>query len=442
MKKIPFKKLLPAFLALLFLISFIGCGGDPKQESPTEPPLDQAVQGGEPTEATNAPLSYDPAEDFQNSFGTCAGSSIWENEEILLFSATGYNYFGYYDKASGIHGVLCGKPECMHDMNNLNDECSGYAENIITHIGMMNGRILFVAYDSSRNPSGFSLYSMKSDSTDRRKLLDLPEQDITGAIQQCYLHRGYLYMNANVYEVHSGEPIDNTRFSRLNVSTGEFELIFDDKYESLYSGMCFIGNNVYMFRSSMTVDETISNVIKRFDSETGELETVLESEEQDFDRIMFRMWVDETENIYCTMMQTAGAAAVVYKVDGGRLKPIMDFADNEILFNVAMLSDGIVSALGIPLDGMGDEDEAPELMLWIRDFEGNTVYKGDFPSSFVRELGMDEFIYSDIQGDAAEFYIQFYGDEDEQGVPDICFVRFDIVSPSELNGELVFRSGQ
>ena len=62
---------------------------------------------------------------------------------------------------------------------------------------------------------------MNPDATDRREELRLPDQEVTGSLSQCYLHRGYLYLCSRIREVVGGEPEDHPRFSRINVDTGE-----------------------------------------------------------------------------------------------------------------------------------------------------------------------------------------------------------------------------
>jgi hypothetical protein len=434
-------------VVLAALLCLTGCNRERQDVSPTAQPPDRTASStdsagaAETAKPTPAAVEYDPADDFQTRFGTCTGLSVWENDEIMLFSMTSYNYIGYYDKASDTFGVLCGKPECMHDLgSNNNSECNGYALMLTPHITAVNGRIYFVALDPSDPKSSF-LYSEKMDGTDRREELRIPGVDVVGSVQDYYLHRGYLYMCSDVQEVQNGEPLTYTRFARMRVDTGDYEVIFEGKNYSNAHGMRFVGDSIYMFDSSYLDIESIKlrNVIMRLDARTGELETVLDREVDSFDKVMFRLWVDEEENVFYSVLQQPGIAAVVYKVENGEPVPFLDFADDDILFETAMFSDGIIPALG-----MKRNSETSEVVLWIRDFEGNTVYKGEMPVSFAEELGLEDFGYFDIQGDKNTLYIVFSQDITGSltAAPAFCCVRFEIVSPTELSGHLVFKSAE
>ena len=450
MKKTSANRILALFIALLTLLALAGCKREPQAVSPTAKPSDQsasstdAANGTDAAEAPHAPIEYDPADDFQNRFGTCPSTSIWENDEMLLFSVNGeYYYIGYYDKAADVYGVLCGKTECEHDHLEKNKDCNGYAQ-IRQHLGSMNGRIYFVADNHDANPWYTALYSMNPDATDRREELRLPDQEVTGSLSQCYLHRGYLYLCSRIREVVGGEPEDHPRFSRINVNTGEYEIIFEDGNENYVSGMCFVGSNVYMYTSypKELMSGNVGNVIKRFNAETGELKTVLEREEEGYEKSIFRIWVDKEENVYYSTMQRPETVAVIYTVDvNGNPKPFMDFADEDILFDFALFSEDIVLVLGVPEGG-----DPKAFWLWVRDLEGNTVFKGEFPRSpFLEELGIEEdYGFSDIQGDRNALYVCFQDTDISQEkwntTPILGFVRYEIVSTTELRGKFVYKS--
>jgi hypothetical protein len=437
------------------LLAHTGCKLEPNEAYPTVQPANHTVSADdtskatdaadatEPADVTSAPVEYDPADDFQTVFGTATGSSIWKSDEIMLFSDSSYNYIGYYDMASDTYGVLCGRPECMHDLSsNNNSECNGYALSLIQHITVVKGRLYFVAFDEYADPKSYFLYSEKVDGTDRRAELRIPGVEVLGNVQEYYLHRGFLYMRSTIQEVIGGEPLSYTRFGRINITTGDYEIIFEDRNERVAAGMRFVDSGVYMFSNSITDSGHAScrNVIMRLDAETGELKTVLDREETDYNKFMFRMWVDDDEIVYYSVVQQPGVTAVIYKVDvNGNPRPFMDFADDEVLFDYANMTSGFLWALGTQI---GNEDN--EIILWVRSYEGSTIYKGPVPYSSAYELGMKDFSINDIQGGSDEAYIEFKGGNNGSlsSAPDLCFMRIEFVSPTELDCHLVFRSAQ
>lgn len=447
-------RIISALLVFVMLFSLAACNKTSQQGNPAHPDntassaADTANETAgpdltEPSKATPAPVEFDPADDFQNRFGSLNDCSIWENDEMLLFCPEhDYYYIGYYDKAADVCGVLCGKPECEHDHINKNKDCNGYAE-VLPHLGSMNGRICFVAYNYDVSPYYTALYSMNHDGTDRREELRLPDLEVTGSVQQFYLHRGYLYMCALVQNVTAGSPEDYARFSRINVRTGDFEIIYENHETALSYGMRFVGNGIFIYNSTLVNGSGARNRILRFDAATGQIRTMHDNVVQDyFGNTIFRMWVDENENVYYTVGQKENTSAVVYKLDvNGNANPCMDFADDDILYDCAVLSGDIALAIGAPEGG-----DPRAFWIWVRDLEGNTVFKGEFPQTqFLMELGIEQnYSISDFMGDRNAIYVCFtdadISEEKWNTTPILGVVRYEIVSPTELSGHFVYKS--
>lgn len=68
-------------------------------------------------------VEFLPEYDFRNEFGKWR--QLYESEQAYyLFSDTN-PFLHYYDKESGISGVLCGKPECNHSDTSCNAYLAG-----------------------------------------------------------------------------------------------------------------------------------------------------------------------------------------------------------------------------------------------------------------------------------------------------------------------------
>lgn len=90
------KRLLSILLALTMLLSLAACG-----------------------EAKEPPREVDTARSFAK-FSAMVHAA--ETPDTIYFAGYSDSYIRYVDKATGISGVLCGKPECRHD----SDSCNAY----------------------------------------------------------------------------------------------------------------------------------------------------------------------------------------------------------------------------------------------------------------------------------------------------------------------------
>ena len=237
--------------------------------------------------------------------------------------------------------------------------------------------------------------------------------------------------------------MDYARFSRVNVRTGEFEILYENREMMTSAGMSFVGNGIYMFNSTLVNGSGARNRILRFDAVTGQIRTLHDNVVQDyFGNTIFRMWVDENENVYYTVGQKEDTSAVVYKLDvNGYAKPCMDFADDDMIYDFAVLSGDIALAIGVPAGG-----DPKAFRIWIRDLEGNTLYKGEFPQTqFLKELGIEQkYSISDFMGDRNAIYVCFtdadMSEEKWNTTPILGVVRYEIVSETELSGTFVYKS--
>ena len=92
------------------------------------------------------PLKYEevfePSTDFDNRFGR-GFADIMETEDAYYLGLGKECYLYYYDKQTKEYGVLCGKPDCIHDADpsGSNTECGGFVgcvgENNISIMGSL-----------------------------------------------------------------------------------------------------------------------------------------------------------------------------------------------------------------------------------------------------------------------------------------------------------------
>ncbi len=129
-------------LAVLLLLPIAACKNIGYEAEPTAAP------------STPAPYEsgmtyhdvYDPDTDFDNRLGR-GYPGFAESEDAYYYISSLGNYIYYYDKLSGERGVLCGKPECVHDELELNEDCSGLVRAGAV-INYYKGQLYYVGYSN------------------------------------------------------------------------------------------------------------------------------------------------------------------------------------------------------------------------------------------------------------------------------------------------------
>ncbi|MBQ6551744.1 MAG: hypothetical protein IJL78_10085 [Lachnospiraceae bacterium] len=109
-------------------------------------------------------------------------AELYTTEDAIFFLSgvqkDGYQKFMYYDKASGISNVLCGKPECTHDSEDCNAVPAGKGESVFG-MGIQKEKIYWIADRKTSNGQydGRCLYRMNLDGTGREVVrVLLPEE--------------------------------------------------------------------------------------------------------------------------------------------------------------------------------------------------------------------------------------------------------------------------
>ena len=179
--------------------------------------------------------------DMQNEFSFI--NVACETEDTLYYMMSmGERQIHYYNKETGEGGILCGKPECTHDV----DDCNSFA---ITAGGLniYDGRIWLITW----NPGapGSILYAMDLDGTKRERIQTLSYQGGNGT--KMHLHRGYLYIGVTQREVIEGEPSYHLTITRQEIGNeaDEPELVYESRARMTQLFRYIIqGNTLYGYR--------------------------------------------------------------------------------------------------------------------------------------------------------------------------------------------------
>ena len=339
--------------------------------------------------------------DFDNRFGGEQCSVVETDTAYYYTPFLGY-YLYYYDKASGERGVLCGKPECLHDDEMQNRSCNGYVS-VYGTLGYWGGRLHYLSESISGK---FTLMSVKPDGTEKR--VDTETSLMLGSVyytpQRLDYHRGMLYSYCTNEIVRNGVPSYETCIFRLDPETGDLKKLFSLETDHSYSepSLFYTGKYVYFSIDHLekTDDDWITYLdIRRYDIETEQIEDLYHFREEGYLGARMRIWVESEDLIYLMPhVMLDGVPNKLYQVSGGEMRNAVTF-DTE---GIGGISDGIAYVLN-----------TMENRMEVRRIDGSVIYKGAWELDSLRGL---------ISGKETDFYVNAaFGNENELLVSIIMF---------------------
>ena len=338
-----------------------------------------------------------------------------ETDEYYYWRGDGCPYLMYYDKSTDQSGVLCARADCMH---NNDPDCWGNIMSVGTALTMLNGRLYWVGEYNEGEKYYISIMSMNPDSSERRleRKLDLPDNVIP---HKYFFHHGELYIYSRFSNVKDGVPSYIEALYVTSIDNKEIRTVFEREIPPLEgSGMefKFIGDSVYYYiNSSSENGDGFAYEFYRYDIPSGNEEPLFNIEGN---FTVYGFW-PEGEDILISTVDNETYLSGFYRVRNGQMQLIADFADEEGLYVFPRVSDGIVYTTA-------SSEETSVINIWIKDWEGNTLYKGLLPMGFL-DGAEPEFIgFSSDWGDKnAVFFDHEVGMED--GSVMHYLVRYDIM---------------
>lgn len=338
-----------------------------------------------------------PGLDAQNQYLLFSSMGLQENEDYFIGSGMLGEHFYYYDKVSGISGLLCADPACAHDTA----DCGAYSGNG-GGIFLYDGQRYWIADDYATD--GRDLYLRCSDlaGTNQIKLKKICFEEIILPYQpqQYAIHRGKLFFRGESDAV-TGTAANRRitlAFSPLDGSE-EFTILFDETYDAYAnSEMRFAGDYVYLAtRCSYDNGARFCSRIFKIHIDSGETETIFE--EMDSSLYVSSLWVTKEETIYFACRDT------LYKVEDGIPVEIAVFSNKDAY---------ILTVDGIALNTYTKDGLH---YIEIKDFFGNTVYDGAMFPGGIPELEHDirvvgNYSWAVLGGDGEKLILAV---EDEAG---------------------------
>ena len=249
--------------------------------------------GGRQEKTQEFPDSPMPGMDAQNQYIFLNTQGFYEAEDF--FCGTGYagGLLRYYDKESGISGVLCPDPACTHDTN----ECGARTSNGGTSVSVYNGKLYWVGELQEGHKT--ILYRSDLSGANREEVLQLDWQKVilTYQPQRYVIHRGYLYILGESGEVDDTEAQYLVSLLAVPLEGGQEPAVLYEQKVNTYHEVTyrFVGNSVYL--EMVTKDGDTWNItISRYDTQEKTWEKLYE--EKNISAKIGRMWVTEQGEIY------------------------------------------------------------------------------------------------------------------------------------------------
>lgn len=326
-------------ILLLVMLLFTGCGnvaGD--------------VETTNPEPIVSGPM---PGFDTQNKYAIFNAVSFQETDTFFCGSSLTGDQLYYYDKETGISGILCADPVCSHDSSS----CGAFVKSGATMF-LYDGLRYWIT-DDTADGTDYILWQGDISGANQKKIKTISFENIILQYQpqQYAIHRGNLYFWGTADTVSGvSAGIRLTLMRAALDSSEEFTALFDQTYDAnVNATVRYVGNAAYLLVQIWTEVGSVDLTIYKIDLNSGETETIYEALGG---TSCGGFWVTEQEEVYLLNLFS------VCKVENGTLVSVATFEHTD---DVANLMDGIAVSTYL-------EDNLR--CIEIIDFAGNTLYDG------------------------------------------------------------------
>ena len=273
---------------------------------------------------------------------------VCETEDTVYFTGSSGQLVHYYEKATGVSGVLCGKAECEHSTAG-GSKCNAYIGSSSGDLCVYNNRLYWI--------DGWSnICSMALDGTDHRRDRTRDAElysDHTGGSSSIF-HRGFAYTWVKNYTVRDGKEVVRLDFAAIPLNPDEEpHMIFQEELSDIavrYSStivMHAYGDNIYILTNAVGTSheddpearpEFYDLQIRRCNVVTEELTTLYHDSQSHIDETV-EMWATDDGLLFSGFWDVEGEYSDdIYKLDfeSGELVKLFSidhipgFADNLI----------------------------------------------------------------------------------------------------------------
>ncbi len=355
------KRILLLSLAMCLLLA--GCGKAPKKEE-TLPP--------EPEADSFEPM---PGFDAQNKY-LMWPESFQETDDFFFGCTSPDMYQHFYDRKTGVSGVLCADPACGHDTK----DCAAYI-GPSSLLFCQGSKLYWIGAGTAGNWP--SLWRSDLNGMNRERLKPIKSEEIIMVYQpQMYaVHRGKLYFWGEADTVVGTEI--GKRVSIVSTpldSSEEYTVLYDEMFAGgTRPSFRFVGNYVFLTVKSYPPEGPSRMTVTKINVNTGESEVVYD--EENLELYFTNPWVTQEGEIYIAGCETS--RMYLWKVEDGQRVEVTSWeAQNPFPW----LFDGVAVNTYIKND-----------VRWmdIVDFTGKTLYTGEMYPNKVEGLRGDPSIVGD-----------------------------------------------
>lgn len=345
-------------------------------------------------------IQFAPEKNAQNKY-LMGATNFQEADGFFLGTVGVEDYLLYYDKASGISGVLCADPSCAHD----GKECGGNIGGGLS-LSYYDGKLYWVGPEDSQLQKDY-LWQSDLSGMNRKKIMEISWDEIRMPYQpQRYvIHQGKLYIMGSASVVEGTQT--GKRKSLLSIPlTGDegFKTVYDEVLSNAIDDerYIFVDGFIYIYISTFNeVSSTTNLTVTKVDIAKNTSEVVYQ--ENDVTGILGNIWVTENHEIYLTGSTRTETEAYLWKLEKGEKTEITSWSGERI--STPDVMDGIVLCLSYDND-----------IRWtdIRDLTGKTIYSGKLFPDVIPELEHDPNDISSVVGRGNTYYTELIGGDAEK----------------------------
>ena len=324
-------------------------------------------------------IQFTPEKNAQNKY-IMSGINFQEAGGFFLGTSLLGDYIQYYDKASGISGVLCADPSCAHDSKSCGANIGSKMS-----LSYYDGKLYWVGLEGAQLQK-YYLWQSDLSGMNRKKIMEISWDEIMMPYQpQRYvIHQGKLYIMG------SASVVDGTQTGKRK-SLLSIPLTGDEGFTTVYDKVLpnaidderyiFVDGFIYVYMFSFNEESSTKNLtVTKVDIAKNTSEVVYQ--ENDVTDILGNIWVTEDHELY--LSGSTDEKAYLWKIENGSKKEITFWPVDEV--NVPDVMDGIVMFM--------TRDENNIRYVDIRNFSGETIYKGRLFPSAISGLKKDPNTYS------------------------------------------------
>ena len=340
--------------------------------------------------------------------------------EDTVYFASGH-LIHYYDKTTGISGVLCGKAECEHSTA-YGSTCNAYINSSSDDLLLYAERLYW------RNDD--TIYSMALDGTDHRTERTLGRELFSeqGFAASMILHRGFAYVLIKNYWVEDGQEALRLDLAAVSLDpNGEVHMIFSEELDAFAASwgpfftMQAYGDDLYILTSwAAEADELNGSPasydfrILRYGAATQELTTLYYDSQSPIDYTI-EMWVTDDSIVYYgyeRQRDNDDARFFRFDFETGEIAGLIDRAGGGRLADDLMVSSKYTSEKSNPSNPWGltlapqDLERTGELRVVMWNFAGDVLVDDSYPLN--GRFSIPRFRGAD---DAYAYFIDKVGDD-------------------------------